>query len=764
MYLAISKIALYGQAVVTGNISDNNGNVVAYANIFARNIRDSTFLSGTVSDTLGNFTLNVSRYEDVMLQVSSIGYEDKYVKAQKEPLGIVLNEGTLTLAEVTVKGTLPRHTMTQEGMLTNVAGTVLGKMGTAEDVLKHIPNIVKKKDKWEVFGKGTPLIYVNGRQLHDISELDNIASSEIKNVEVIRNPGAKYPASVNAVIRIKTLHKKGEGFGVDVRSTYRYNKYNNAIGQVNAYYRHDNLNLFATYLYSNTKSLQDATFEQTVLVDTLWRHYMTNYDTHSTEFHYINCGLSYDFNDKHSIGTRYSVFLTGKEYDDGWMGNSVMANGKPYDSLFSISLDHIKDRPIHRLNAYYNGVLGATSIDFNTDIYYKHGLTYSDINEKSKDYDSRELTTKSETRNRMFASKLVLSTPIWGGSLGYGAEWINTKSESLYLPSQTNIIEEALSNIKENSLSMFAEYNLSTSIGDFMAGVRYEDVNFKYYEDGIYRPDQSRTFRNVYPSLLYGTQIGKTTWHLAYTVKTQRPSFQQLSNNTSYSNRFTLQSGNPLLKHQTTHSVSLTGAWNFLQWVAEYSDIRDAIIYWAEQKAGIESTTIVKYKNAKSIKGLTTSITAAPKIGIWSPQLNLAMQKQWFIVNSGTREYKLNKPIFVASANNTISLPFGMTINVDFSFQGKGHSQNAEVIKNQYVLDCGVSKSFLNNALTLEVKGYDIFYQEWDSGLLYSEKMQFQQICRRGSRKLSITLRYKFNTTNKRYKGTGAGSSTINRL
>lgn len=600
--------------------------------------------------------------------------------------------------------------------------------------------------------------------MRDLSELDNMASSEIKSVEVIRNPGAKYPASVNAVIRIKTLRKKGEGLGIDVRSTYRYNKYNHAVEQVNAYYRHDNLSLFATYLYSNTRSLQDATFEQTVLVDTLWKHYMTNYEIHATEYHYINCGLSYDFNDKHSIGSRYTVFLTGKEYDDGWMDNCVKANGKLYDRLFSRSLEHIKDRPIHRLNAYYTGTLGATDIDFNADFYFKHGLTYTDINEASQDYDSRELTTKNEAKNRMFASKLVLSTPVGRGSLGYGAEFVSTKSESLYLPDQTNIIEKALSNIQENSLSLFAEYGLSTSMGDFLAGVRYEDVNFKYYENGIYRPGQSRTFRNVYPSLQYGRQIGKTTWQLAYTVKTQRPSFLQLSNNTSYSNRFTLQSGNPLLKHQTTHCVSLTGVWRFLQWVAEYSDTRDAIIYWAEQKPDNEAVTIVRYNNARSIKGLTGSFTAAPTISIWSPQVNLGLQKQWFTVHSGTNEYKLNKPVFIANVSNIVSLPYDMILNVDFSFQGKGHLQNAGIIRNQYVFDCGLSKPFIKNALTLEIKGYDLFYQAWDSGLLYSDKMQFQQICRRGSRKLTITLRYKFNTSNMRYKGTGAGCSTLNRL
>lgn len=62
------------------------------------------------------------------------------------------------LGEVVVKAHLPQYKKTHEGLLTNVAGTVLGKMGTAEDVLKHVPSIVKKKDGYEVVGKGTPII------------------------------------------------------------------------------------------------------------------------------------------------------------------------------------------------------------------------------------------------------------------------------------------------------------------------------------------------------------------------------------------------------------------------------------------------------------------------------------------------------------------------------------------------------------------------------------------------------------------------------
>jgi hypothetical protein len=67
------------------------------------------------------------------------------------------------LGEVVVKAHLPQYKKTHEGLLTNVAGTVLSKMGTAEDVLKHVPSIVKKKDGYEVVGKGTPN-YIYQRQ------------------------------------------------------------------------------------------------------------------------------------------------------------------------------------------------------------------------------------------------------------------------------------------------------------------------------------------------------------------------------------------------------------------------------------------------------------------------------------------------------------------------------------------------------------------------------------------------------------------------
>lgn len=676
-----------------------------------------------------------------------------------------MEEDTVMLGDVVIKGHRPQYRKTAEGMLTNVEGTVLAKLGTAEDVLKRVPTISKKADgSWEVFGKGTPLIYLNGRKLEDLTVLDNLKSSDIKNIEVIQTPGAKYAANVGAVVRIKTVPAKGEGFSVDARTTYRYDMFHNFIGQANVNYRHDGLNVFGTYKYSSTHGLQDAKFEQIVKVDTLWKQLNNNRDTSTIRYHYMQGGFSYDINANHSIGARYAATLMDHSYGKGFIDSRLTANGNYYDYIETSDRIDIDNCPEHDMNAYYYGTVGKTVIDFNTNLYFDHDIKRTHTLENSESYDSRDLLSESSSKNRMVAAKLVLTTPVFGGSLDYGAEYIHTRRKDTYTMNRTDIVANSDSKIKESSFSPFVEYTHSTPIGAFVAGVRYEDVRFRYYEDGVYKPEQSRNSYNFFPNFSFSTQIGRTAWQLAYSAKTKRPSYSQLNNNISYGNRFTRQTGNPLLTHQTDHVVSLTGAWSILQMMLQYKDSRNAIIYWAEQMPENEAITLIKYKNEHSLKSMTAYVSVAPKFGLWSPQVNAGMIKQWFTLHTDMGDFKLNKPIFIANFNNAFSLPGGFTAFADFAFQSKGQSQNVQITKCQYVLNLGVSKSFLKDALTLEVKGNDLLYQQWEGDRLYNQKMTLEQTCRRATRELLVTLRYKFNITSSKYKGRGAGNAELERL
>ena len=668
------------------------------------------------------------------------------------------------LGEVVVKAHLPQYKKTHEGLLTNVAGTVLSKMGTADDVLKHVPSIVKKKDGYEVVGKGTPIIYINGRKMQDISELDNIKSSDIKSVEVIQNPGATYDASVNAVIKIKTIKKKGEGFGFDTRSVYWYNKHDNTIQQVNMNYRHNGLNLFTTYKFSDATWMQKATYEQAVHVDTLWQQHNNNEVTGRIESHRLISGFSYDFNANHSIGARYTLTSPGYSRSKDFFDSQVTADGKFYDYIKTDGLTVDKDNPSHQLNAYYNGTLGKTTIDLNTDLYFSTNRAYAYSDEQSQEHDSRNVNSKNRVSNKMVATKLVITSPLLGGNFSYGAEYIHTRRNDDYEVNRTDLLTNSYSKLEEQTASPFIQYARLTPIGNITAGLRYEYVRFKYYDAGIYQPEQSRSFRNLFPTISYGAKIGKVMAQLSYSVKTSRPSYSQLSNNVSYMNRFTRQTGNPYLDNETNHRVELSGVWKFIQFMVNYRDSRNAIIYWAEQIPGNKAITMISRKNVKSLKSMTAYISAAPKIGIWAPQINLGMQKPWFTLHTDVASYRLNRPIFMGNFNNAFSLPCGITLNVDYRYQSKGNTMNVYLAKEQHVLDVSISKSFLKDALTLEIKGNDLLYKCWDADLLYNQKMELLQVSKRGTRDLQLTLRYKFNTTRSKYKGTGAGNAELNRL
>ena len=144
------------------------------------------------------------------------------------------------IEEITVKASLPKTRMKGDAICTRVAGSVLEQAGTAEDVLSKVPGIVVKQGQIEVLGKGTPIYYINGRKVEDPIELQRLQSTEIKEVEVIRTPGAQYNADANAIVKIRTVKREGEGWGLlaSINDAYCPRYSNNQLGgQININYR-----------------------------------------------------------------------------------------------------------------------------------------------------------------------------------------------------------------------------------------------------------------------------------------------------------------------------------------------------------------------------------------------------------------------------------------------------------------------------------------------------------------------------------------------
>ncbi|MBO5699566.1 MAG: outer membrane beta-barrel protein, partial [Bacteroidaceae bacterium] len=130
---------------------------------------------------------------------------------------------------------------------------------------------------------------------------------------------------------------------------------------------------------------------------------------------------------------------------------------------------------------------------------------------------------------------------------------------------------------------------------------------------------------------------------------------------------------------------------------------------------------------------------------------------------NGKRQ-SMNRPIPVFSWGNTLKLTKNFTAEVDYTFTGKGNQRIYQLDKPTHVLDVAIRKTFLNNALSLELKGTDLFKDRGDRVRMWSGDYMIKQKNIFGSREVVFTLRYKFNSAKSKYKGTGAGDQQKNRM
>ena len=142
---------------ISGRVIDEQAQPMPFANVVLVSRADSAFIAGAVTKDDGTFSINTDK-QDGLLKVSSIGYITKYIDARQGNVGdIQMQPDTQMLGEVVVKGHVPQFQMGSEGFVTNVTNTPLSQIGTADDVLKHVPGIIAKDGVYEVFGKGSPI-------------------------------------------------------------------------------------------------------------------------------------------------------------------------------------------------------------------------------------------------------------------------------------------------------------------------------------------------------------------------------------------------------------------------------------------------------------------------------------------------------------------------------------------------------------------------------------------------------------------------------
>jgi ferric enterobactin receptor len=210
---AQSKGGTEGSGKIEGSVVNAaTKETIEYASVTLVSQKTGKPVNGAVTDPKGNFVLTGIAPGTYNVKVEFIGCKP-YLKSDVKVGAGTVKMGTVTLSssatslqEVTVTGTRPLVENHIDKLVYNAANDLTSQSGVALDVLKKVPSVSVDVDgNVELEGDPNIRFLINGKpstifgsSLADA--LQSIPASQIKSIEVISSPGAKYDAAGTAGI------------------------------------------------------------------------------------------------------------------------------------------------------------------------------------------------------------------------------------------------------------------------------------------------------------------------------------------------------------------------------------------------------------------------------------------------------------------------------------------------------------------------------------------------------------------------------------
>ncbi len=746
---------------LTGRIIDEQGEAVPFANVLLLSPADSTVIAGGVSNESGVFVVPYETAK-VIAKVSYVGYKTVYRTFTTEQAGTIrLQPEEYTIKKIIVKGER-RTTILKDGsLITNVANTLLSSSTDMDELLQKIPGLLKQPGgSIVVLGAGKPEIYINKHKVASYGEISRLSPKDIKSIEVINTPGAKYSAETNAVVIIHTL-RTTEGYWVETNLNQKYGFYPNYDWDVTLGQRHGNLTASAYYSLSKTKMRVNQPVDETIITETDTYHYTREqHDIRKGTLNNWQGNLEYVISEKQQVGVEYdgnyadgnSLRMTKLDYfhNNQFVKHSDIDNRELSTDLFQ------------HLNLYHNGQWNKNlSSDLNIDYVYKNSPSNQTVAERSA---QDEAVTVSHGRNRFHiysarfntdwqANKKLKFSAGLDGSLVRGGGYLDFGNQEF----ETSDYKQ-----KEDRLAIYA--TLQTQVGDFSlkSGLRYEMVNSHYIDNLDTKGNVNRAYHDFFPSLTLSYSADEWSNTLTFTSQIIRPSFRQLSESNYYMSEFMYQVGNPLLKPTQRYRFQWTTQYKWLTLYAHYTYYKNYIDNGFNFQEDSPNIIISTYNNYRKNEILGVGASARKNLEWYYGMVQTALSCPFFNTEYLGETVHFRKPQFTLVTSHIFKLPKSFTIDLYYMYCNGGNRSYISFDPYQN-LTLSIKKTVLHNRLTITLKANDILRQ-----LKYTENMKIGRLSFRQTEDyqqwyFGINIKYQFNKR-KDFKSNSSAQSEIERL
>ncbi|MFD0799654.1 TonB-dependent receptor domain-containing protein [Maribacter chungangensis] len=577
-------IFFYGQAVIgqsyglKGKVRDQKNEAIPFASVFLLRSSDSVMVKGTSADEFGSFELSNISKGLYLLQASYIGWTSKNMLldiSEDITIGaVIIAQESEALDEVVVTATRPKVERKVDRLVFNVENTVLSQ-SSSWDILKQTPGVIAMQDELQIRNQAAT-VYINDRKVQLSAEevrnlLENYQGENIKSVEVISNPPAKYDAEGGAVLNIITSKNISLGYKGNLNTSYTQGIFSKYIFGTSHFYKTKKLNLNLSYSFAPRKDFSNLQGETNFINDTgVFSRWATDFDTtEKFRSHVAGFVADYQFNDRNELNFTANAQLSPyRKYDN--RQTTVMRNRlNAIDSTFTtaspedeeknnlsgdITYKHrFKENGSLSVNAHYTAFDLSRTQNVNSEYFNADGSFIRDFSfVTDADQDIEIATAQAD-----YAGTLGTTTI----DAGLKSSFIRSKSTLDYFSASNGLVlDPALSDsflYDENVYAAYTSLSHDWEKWSIKAGLRAEHTQSTGTSAALSTSNRLEYFE-LFPSFyLLHNRNENHSFSFDYSRKLRRPRYQDLNPFRTFINENSFIEGNPNLLPNFSHNFNL---------------------------------------------------------------------------------------------------------------------------------------------------------------------------------------------------------------
>lgn len=601
------------------------------------------------------------------------------------------------LDEISVKGKV-RMIKNKDGNLKiEIANSIYKAVPNTVDLLAKLPGILISNDRESIaiIGKGSPLIYIDNQKV-GMNDLNSLSVDDIKTIEIINNPSAKYEAEGKAVILITRKISKKEGFQAVISETAAFKKKFNNYSGLNTSLKMGKTEVKANLNYNHLNPWESNGMHYTIDSDNIAANYLVSGYTKRNQyvfggsiFHRINEDDYWSVTVNNRAQKEDFNFDTQTFNQSETETNSIDTYGLTRENRNFLNGFANYNKKIKSSDAVIFGGLQYSKYTTNSDLTSFNNYNNSQFNlfqKRDQDFDVAVFSARADFEKK-FANEMKVEI---GGLLANA----NANTGFGMTEFEENRVSGSDYELNEKNISAYSQLSGSLKKISWTAGIRMESTKITGIYNNEVSPLLRKNYTNWFPKIQVNIPVDSIkTLQFNYSKSILRPNFSTTSQGMTYVNPYFAFASNINLNPTISDEISANFQYNDKSVKIGYYKSSGVVNYGFTYDSDLQFLTF-KPENFKLESGYSLEFTLPFAKDFWScsNSLNFYLSK----IEDPRAVVNDVKPFAYYYSNHIFSFKNDLT----FSVTGWGLTKQQQGIyeKNAFfIMDVGVSKTFFSN-------------------------------------------------------------------